>query len=356
KDRLEKIPSLSYRQEGKFIHNERGELLDLSKLKLPIRDKRRLTWGYHIMHSKMEVIETSRGCTRACKFCSINHMYGRNFRTFPIERVLADLDDIYYNRKTRWIFIVDDNLVLNPKRVMQLCDALIRRKYKGLNLIVQADCVSMSRNEEMVRKMSLAGVRTVFLGIENVSEKNLAAIQKGNIVQASKKAVAICHKYGMMVIGGLVFGFPNDDEAAIIQNYEFFKATEADAAYFQTLTPYPKTQLREDLLNEGLVTNPDDYRWYNGVWANVRTKHLDSDQLHYLVWYHRQKVIGWWEPSDKAIKNGKLWTSIWRFAFRPVMQYFIRRTLRKHGWEGRYQREVRRLSSMNTYKDLEDVS
>lgn len=356
KDRLEKIPSLSYKTEGKFVHNERGELLDLSELRLPIRDKRRLTWGYHLMHSKMEVMETSRGCTRACKFCSMNHMYGRTFRTFPIERVLADLDDIYHNRKTRWAFIVDDNLVLNPRRVIRLCDAIIGRKYKGMNLIVQADCVSMSRNEEMVRKMSLAGVRTVFLGIENVSEKNLAAIQKGNIVEASKQAVAICHKYGLMVIGGLVFGFPDDDEAAIIQNYEFFKALEADAAYFQILTPYPKTRLREDLMEQGLITNPDDYRWYNGVWANVRTRYLDSDELHYLVWYHRQKVIGWWDPSDKARANGKLWTSVWRFAFRPVMRYFIRRTLRKHGWEGRYQRVVRRLSEMNTYKDLEDLS
>jgi anaerobic magnesium-protoporphyrin IX monomethyl ester cyclase len=35
---------------GRFVHNPKGELLDLSRLKLPIRDKRRLTWGYHIMN------------------------------------------------------------------------------------------------------------------------------------------------------------------------------------------------------------------------------------------------------------------------------------------------------------------
>ena len=49
-DRLEDIPSLSFKNGAGFIHNPRGELLDLSKLKLPIRDKRRLTWGYHIMN------------------------------------------------------------------------------------------------------------------------------------------------------------------------------------------------------------------------------------------------------------------------------------------------------------------
>ena len=111
-DRLEKIPSLSYKNDQGFVHNPKGELLDLSRLKLPIRDKRRLTWGYHIMNRKVEVMETSRGCTRNCNFCSIRHMYGRAFRPFPMERIIADIDDIYYKCKTRMIFVSDDNLVI----------------------------------------------------------------------------------------------------------------------------------------------------------------------------------------------------------------------------------------------------
>jgi len=108
KDRIEDIPSLSYKNNGQFVHNPMGELLDLSGLKRPIRDKRRLTWGYHIMNSRIEVVETSRGCTRTCSFCSMKHMYGQTFRIFPIERVLADIDEIYYQRRTRRIFVVED--------------------------------------------------------------------------------------------------------------------------------------------------------------------------------------------------------------------------------------------------------
>jgi len=66
----------------------------------------------------------------------------------------------------------------------------------------------MSRNEEMVRKMAQAGFKTIFLGIENVSKKNLKAAGKGDIVEASRKAVAICHQYGIMVVAGMIFGFP----------------------------------------------------------------------------------------------------------------------------------------------------
>jgi anaerobic magnesium-protoporphyrin IX monomethyl ester cyclase len=353
KDRLEDIASLSYKSNGHFIHNERGELLDLSRLKPPIRDKRRLTWGYHIMNAKVEVMETSRGCTRNCNYCSMRHMYGRSFRTYPIERVLENLDDIYYNRKTRWVFVVDDNLVLDPARVIEICDAIIARHYKNLNIIVQADCISMSRNEAMVSKMSQAGMRTVFLGIENVSTKNLAAAGKGNIVNASRKAIEICHKYDIMVVAGLIFGFPDDEEGDIIENYQFLKSINADTAYCQILTPYPKTGMRQNLIEQGLVTKMHEYRWYNGMWANVKTKHLESDKLQYLVWYHRQKVLGWWEPSERVRRRGPLWTGIWIYAFRPLLKIILGRTTRKYGWEGRYHRWIAAQKTVNVFKDLE---
>ncbi|MCX5845944.1 MAG: radical SAM protein [Deltaproteobacteria bacterium] len=353
KDGLETIPSLSYKQDGTWVHNDQGPLSDLSCLKLPIRDHRRKTCGYHFMYSRIEVMETSRGCTRNCNFCSISHMYGRSYRTYPIERIIADLDDIYFNKKTRLIFIADDNMVLNPKWVMSVCDAIIQRKYQNLKLVVQADCISVAGNEAMVKKMSEAGFRGVFLGIENVSSHNLRTMEKADIVEAAKRAIENCHRYGIMVIGGLIFGLPDDDEEAIRKNYQFLNDLEADASYCQMLTPYPKTKLREYLISEGLVTNHDRYERYSGFWANVKTRHLESDQLQYAFWYYRQTALGWWKPSAFAGKQGRLWTSFWTHVVKPVMKFSTDRQTRKIGWEGQYQRYLRRLEKMNRFPDLE---
>ncbi|MEA3467177.1 MAG: radical SAM protein [Thermodesulfobacteriota bacterium] len=356
RDTFADILSLSYRQDidGQFMHNPRSGNLDLSTLKLPIRDKRRLTWGYHLMSSSMETLETSRGCTRSCNFCSMKNMYGRTFRMYPISRVLDDIDDIYYNRKVKSIFISDDNMVLNPSRVIELCDAIIAKGYKKLKLFVQADCITMSIREDMVAKMAEAGFCSVFLGIENGSKKNLSAAGKGDIVKASKKAIENCHKYGMMVIGGLIFGFPEDDVQSIQENYEFFKEIGADAAYCQIITPYPKTGMRDYLLTENLITNKTDLKKYNGLWANVRTKFLDTDELQYHFWYQRQVVLGWWNPPDSIRRQGRLWTWIWRFAFKPFLKLHYRRVMKKHGWKGRYRREIERLERMNTFDDLKE--
>ena len=355
RDRIEEIGSLSYRNGNAFVHNPRAEPLDLANLRRPVRDKRRLTFGYHSMYNKIEVTETSRGCTRACNYCSIRHMYGKSFRTYPISRVLEDLDEICYRRRTRWIFIADDNLVLDPERVMDLCDAIIDRGYPKLKLVTQADCISIARNEEMVRKMARAGFKSVFLGIENALPVNLKAARKGDITNATRQAGANCHRHGISVVGGLIAGFPDDDEDAIIRNYEFFNTLKVDAAYCQMLTPYPKTGLRKNLMEAGLVSNVDDYKRYNGLWANVRTKHLSADELQYLFWYHKQRVLGWWQPSELVRRDGKGMTVIWEHLFQPLLQYKIDRMLRKHGWEGRYQRELVRMRRMNRFEDLESV-
>ena len=350
---LTEIPSLSWKDESGWHHNLRGPTADLEKIRLPVRDKRRLTGGYHFIYHRIEVLETSRGCTRSCNFCSMKHMYGRTFRTYPISRVLEDLDAIYYGQKVRWVFLVDDNMVLSPRRVAELCEAIIARKYKGLHLMVQADCISISQNEEMVSKMAEAGFCSVFLGIENISKKNLVTAGKGNICSATRKAVDICHRHGLMVLAGLIFGFPDDDEEAIIANYQFYKELGADAAYCQILTPYPKTGMRASLLAEDLVENQNDLSKYNGLWANVRTRFLDAEQLQYLFWYHRQRVLGFWDPDKKTRSQGRLWIPIWRFVMKPFLQWRYKRMMREIGWEGRYQREVARWENLNKFKDLE---
>jgi radical SAM superfamily enzyme YgiQ (UPF0313 family) len=348
-----KIPGLSWRRDGQWVHNEAAGLCDLSELRLPIRDRRRLTGGYHFMYYRIEVLETSRGCTRHCNFCSISHMYGRSWRTYPVERILADLDDIYFNRRTRLVFVADDNMVLNPRWVETLCDAIIARKYKGLRLIVQADCVSMAANEAMVAKMAEAGFRGVFLGIENVSARNLEAMDKGDIVERARQAVSNCHRHGMMVIGGLIFGLPEDDEEAIRANYEFLNELEVDASYCQILTPYPKTRLREELMAAGLVTNPDRYERYNGLWANVRTRHLDSATLQYAFWHYRQTALGWWKPSSFAVQQGRLWTSFWTHGVKPVMKFFVDRKTRRIGDQERYRVYIDHIDRLNRFADLD---
>src|SRR4029453_17740965 len=73
---LGEIAGLSWRDGDRFVHNPDRHVSDLARLRPPNRAARRLT-GYTFMGRPVDVLETSRGCTFDCSFCSIIEMRGR---------------------------------------------------------------------------------------------------------------------------------------------------------------------------------------------------------------------------------------------------------------------------------------
>src|SRR5262249_23926796 len=90
---------------------------------------------------------------------------------------------------------------------------------------------------------------------------------------------------GIKAVGGFIVGNPDDDRAAIARTFRYAGRLGLDFPIVQALTPYPRTEMRESLMAEGLVTNPDDLTRYNGYMLNVRTRHLSSPATaRAMVW------------------------------------------------------------------------
>jgi len=104
---------------------------------LPPKRAARVLDGYTLLGRPIDIVETSRGCTYDCSFCSIIEMRGRNFHTWPIERVVADIRDAR-DRGARAIFLVDDNITLNIARFRALCEAITAATLNDVDYIVQA--------------------------------------------------------------------------------------------------------------------------------------------------------------------------------------------------------------------------
>ena len=129
---------------------------------------------------QVDVVETSRGCTFDCSFCSIIAMRGRQFNTYSFDRVLADICDAS-EHGARAIFLVDDNITLNVRRFEALCQAIIDARLNHLDYIVQAMTSAIANSSETLAPlMREAGFRYVFLGIENVLEADLDFLRAGS--------------------------------------------------------------------------------------------------------------------------------------------------------------------------------
>ncbi|MFO0792997.1 MAG: radical SAM protein [Candidatus Brocadiaceae bacterium] len=318
KKSVETVPGVSFRNGGGFIHNAPRPLEDLAKIKLPDRSKR--IWkGYRYYGFTLDIVESSRGCVMPCNFCSMDKMYGKTFRRFSIERILADIANAK-KQGANFIIFSDDNFTLDIKGFEALCDAIADAGHNDIRYIIQASSTGIASSETLVEKMARAGFRIVFLGIENASEENLRLMKKGNIIEKTKLAVKRLQEYNIMIVGGMIIGNPNDKEEDIARNYKFFEELQIDFFADQILTPYPKTGMREELIKAGLVTNEYDYSRYNCFWANIKTNYLSPDDLQFLRWKYNKKYANYFCTTPAFVKNYPLAYYYRHYFRRPFLR------------------------------------
>ena len=290
---FEKIGGLSYRDGERWVHNpaRAPHRLEDSEIRLPKRDARVLD-GYTLLGRQVDVIETSRGCTFDCSFCSIIEMRGRNFHTYSFDRVLADIRDAY-GHGARTIFLVDDNITLNVKRFEALCEAIIAAGLNKIDYFVQAMTSAIANHgETLAPLMRRAGFRYVFLGIENILENDLEFLNASakntertngqNTGNATLKAIDYIRRNQMFVVGGLIVGSPGDTRESIEANLEFARRY-VDWPYIQHPTPYPRTPMTKEFRDQGLIMN-ERLEEYDGTTAVVRTEHLPAEEVEFLRW------------------------------------------------------------------------
>jgi radical SAM superfamily enzyme YgiQ (UPF0313 family) len=290
---VESIAGLSYRGAEGMRHNPDRPISSLkgTEVRLPDRAARVLK-GYTMMGRQVDVVETSRGCTYDCSFCSIIEMRGRNFHTYTIDRVIADIADARA-RGARSIFLIDDNITLDVARFGKLCQAIVDAGLNGLDYIVQGMTSAIaSHGDTLAPLMRRAGFRYVFLGIENVLAEDLAFLRASaknamrkegrRVGNASVQAVEILHRHGMLVVGGLIVGNPDDTRESVEANLDFARRY-VDWPYIQHPTPYPRTPMTKDFVERGLVVSeqPEEY---DGTTAVVRSEHLGAEDAEYLRW------------------------------------------------------------------------
>ena len=252
----------------------------------------RVLAGYTFLGRPIDIVETSRGCTYDCSFCSIIEMRGRNFHVWPIERVVDDIRDAR-DRGARVIFLVDDNITLNVTRFLALCRAIRTAGLHTIDYIVQGMTSAIaSSGDELGRAMREAGFRYVFLGIENVLDQDLAFLRASaknarreagrTVGSATQRAVDVLHKHGLLIVGGLIVGNPDDTRESIDANLAFARR-HVDWPYIQHPTPYPGTPMTRDFRERNLIVN-ENVQEYDGTTAVVRSEHLEAEEIEFLRW------------------------------------------------------------------------
>jgi radical SAM superfamily enzyme YgiQ (UPF0313 family) len=204
-------------------------------------------------------IQMTRGCPFKCEFCSVSAFYGNTCRYKPVYNLIKEIK----NRKSRYVFFVDDNIVSSRRYSFELFSEL---KSMGIKWFSQVP-ISFAKDEELLHLAKKSGCSGVMIGFDSVIPESLKSVSKTqNNVDGYLSCVRRIRNAGIPVAGSFIFGFDEDDTTVFERTIEFTKMMEIDVAYFFILTPYPGTKLYRQLTEEGRIIDND--------WAKYDCNHV----------------------------------------------------------------------------------
>jgi radical SAM superfamily enzyme YgiQ (UPF0313 family) len=207
--------------------------------------------------------DAGRGCPYQCSFCTIINVQGRISR----RRSPDDIEKIVranYAQGLRSFFITDDNFARN-KDWEPILDRLIHlRQVDKLNIgiIIQVDTLCY-KLPNFVEKCALAGVRRVFIGLENINPDNLLGAKKRQNKITEYRTMLLAWKAARIITyAGYILGFPNDTVDSILRDIDIIKRElPVDLLEFFCLTPLPGSEDHLKLFRAGAPLDPDMNRY-----------------------------------------------------------------------------------------------
>ncbi|UCE03692.1 MAG: radical SAM protein [Candidatus Latescibacterota bacterium] len=290
------------------------QLIDLADLPIPRKDLFRNT-GTTL---NAMVAQTGRGCPLGCNFCTVTLMYGRKFRTRPVEHVVEEIR----RYPSKLFFFVDDNIFLSHKYAYELFEALIPLKIKWGS---QASLELICKDEKLLQLAARSGCMSLFVGFESIDQQTLNRAHKSfNKVDRFDAHIAMLRKYGINVVGAFIFGFESDTPETFQKTFDFAMRNRLAMVNTGILTPFPGTDVFLNAEREGRLVDRDweHYTGGNLVWAHptIAKEEMEEAYLQFRRRFYSWRSIArrfWANRRQPLYYLGMNFTHWWRAYRNP---------------------------------------
>jgi anaerobic magnesium-protoporphyrin IX monomethyl ester cyclase len=154
-----------------------------------------------------------RGCAFRCTYCqpSESSVFGKPYRLRSPENVIDELRILKDKYDFKSITFWDDTFTFSRKWINHFCNLY---EYEGIGATIaacsRADIIC--RNEEMIKRLSEAGLDWLVIGFESGSQRLLDMIKKDTKVEHNIRAADICREYGIKIFATYMYGLPTETE------------------------------------------------------------------------------------------------------------------------------------------------
>lgn len=301
----EGIPGVSFIRDGEYRENPLPPYGAIPDRPLPDRSLRR---GHYRMIRRdgfdlgiaSDTIQSSRGCSFKCSFCTFNRDHdGRpiNFTMRSPESVADELAEI----ESDYVIFVDDNVAQDTDRIDRLCDLLIDR---GINKTYGIETrINLGLRPQVAEKMARAGFRNIIFGIEAIHDHTLKFLNKGFKRHTIEKAFDAIRGLPMIYTGNFIVGSVGETREQMLEIPGFARSIGLDTIMVNHLRCRGPEPLTETVMaTPGYHIDPETRKVYSDA--------LSLEEISAII---KQIKRDFWSPSQKLKTAWKV-----RQLFKPL--------------------------------------
>jgi len=281
---LDRIDGLGFKDGPHVRVNQRKNRVNLEELPPINYDLVDVSQYVRTAPSGRRVIEyeSSRGCPYRCKFCTNVVGGNQTYRAKTARKVVSEIEILIRKHKANFITFVDSNFFVSLKRVEEICVEIIRR---SLNIKWFAECRAdyfPRFSQEFLDLLARSGLTSLTIGAESGSQRILDLFRKDITVEQIILSAKMLSKYDIDPGYGFIVGTPWETKEEIITTIEVANKIRKlcpRARYaFSILTPYPKSEIADELIKAGFLKEPETLREWTS--DNVRRSYTGFAGLH----------------------------------------------------------------------------
>lgn len=231
---------------------------------------------YYLMHRPVATMKTAWGCWYRCNFCYTWRITdGTPYARSP-ESIVAELKTL----EAKEVYIVDDIFLINPVRLARLAE-LLRQERIVKNYLVYARADFIAAHEALIAEWAELGLKAVFIGLEAVTDGELAGMDKETNVDQNLEAIRVLQRHGVDIYGSLI---PQPDYT--IDDWKRLRAfVRKSGLYYlniSPLVPLPGTSEYE-LYKDRLIVSREAHGLWDLSHAVVKTRLSLRQHYHQLL-------------------------------------------------------------------------
>jgi magnesium-protoporphyrin IX monomethyl ester (oxidative) cyclase len=310
---LKDIGNLVWRDGDEVVTNPRRERMrSLDDLPFPAYHKLEgFPRGYHLpplsyIKRYGATMITSRGCPYTCSYCD-RTVFERIYRYNSSEYVWDHMRRLRDEYGVHHINFYDDLFTASRKRVVELCELLIR---KPLGMDYNCAIRVGHSDDELLGLLKRSGCLQVSMGVESADPGMMDRHKTGVTLEQVRDTVERVHAQGMRAKGLFIFGLPGETPATIHKTSDWIQSMDFDEMNMTKFTPFHGAPLWEDCVSGEEGSFHEDWRLMNCLNFVYIPRGFESrEQMDHLYNRHLKRYY----ESKAYIKRFKkrLWEHRW---------------------------------------------